>query len=453
MTAFSYRAGALHAEAVPVEALAEAVGTPFYCYAATAIETAYTEFAGALSGLPATVCYALKANGNLAVVRTLARLGAGADVVSGGELQIALAAGVPTKKIVFAGVGKTATEMAAGLDAGILQFNVESLPELELLSQVAHDKGLRAPVALRINPDVDARTHENISTGKAENKFGIDLDQVPTVIERAAALPGLSVEGLAVHIGSQLTETAPYRAAFTRLIDLYRSLRAAGLPLRRLDFGGGLGITYRDETPPDMAAYANLVRELTTGLEADLVFEPGRRLVGNAGILVTRVLYVKEGAERRFVIVDAGMNDLIRPPLYDAWHEIVPVREPAANADWAPVDVVGPVCESTDTFARQRSLPPLASGDLVAFRSTGAYSAVMASSYNCRPPAPEVLVRGSEFAVVRPRPDVAEIIARDTLPAWLEPADGAGESIGEPIGEPIVVAGKAALGARGRSGR
>lgn len=446
MTAFTYRAGALHAEAVPLEALAEAVGTPFYCYAATAIETAYSDFTAALAGLPATVCYALKANGNLAVVRTLARLGAGADVVSGGELQIALAAGVPAAKIVFAGVGKTATEMAAGLDAGILQFNVESLPELELLSAVAQAKGMRAPIALRVNPDVDARTHRNISTGKAENKFGIDLCHVRAVMERAAALPGLAVEGLAVHIGSQLTETAPYRAAFTRLTDLYRQLRAAGLPLRRLDFGGGLGITYRDETPPDLAAYAALVRDVTAGLEAELVFEPGRCLVGNAGILVARVLYVKDGAARRFVIVDAGMNDLIRPPLYDAWHEIVPVREPAANAARAPVDVVGPVCESTDTFARQRDLPPLASGDLLVFASAGAYSAVMASSYNCRPPAPEILVRGGDYAVVRPRPDVAEMIARDTLPAWLEPGGGGDR-------EPIVVASTAARGTRVRSGR
>ncbi|MHA1599376.1 MAG: diaminopimelate decarboxylase [Alphaproteobacteria bacterium] len=446
MTAFCYRAGALHAETVPLEVLAEAVGTPFYCYAATAIETAYTDFAGALSDLPATVCYALKANGNLAVVRTLARLGAGADVVSGGELQIALAAGVPAQKIVFAGVGKTAAEMAAGLDAGILQFNVESLPELELLSHVAHSKGVRAPIALRVNPDVDARTHQHISTGKAENKFGIDLDHVQSVIDRAAALPGLSVEGLAVHIGSQLTDIAPYRSAFTRLIDLYGSLRAAGVPLRRLDFGGGLGITYRDETPPDMAAYTGLVRELTAGLEAELVFEPGRFLVGNAGILVTRVLYVKDGTARRFIIVDAGMNDLIRPPLYDAWHEIMPVREPAANAAHSPVDVVGPVCESTDTFARQRDLPPLASGDLLAFGSAGAYSAVMASSYNCRPPAPEVLVRGGDYAVIRRRPDVAEMIARDTLPAWLEPDHGSDA-------EPIVIASEAALGARARSDR
>ncbi len=428
MTPFAYRAGALHAEAVPLDALAETVGTPFYCYAATAIETAYTDFTAALSGLPATVCYALKANGNLAVVRTLARLGAGADVVSGGEMQIALAAGVPVHKIVFAGVGKTAAEMAAGLDAGILQFNVESLPELELLSQVAHDKGMRAPVALRVT----------------ENKFGIDLDHVQSVIARATALPGLSLEGLAVHIGSQLTDTAPYRAAFTRLIDLYRELRAAGVPLRRLDFGGGLGITYRDETPPDLSAYAGLVRELTAGLEAELVFEPGRCLVGSAGILVTRVLYVKDGAARRFVIVDAGMNDLIRPPLYDAWHEIVPVREAPANAVLAPVDVVGPVCESTDTFARQRDLPPLASGDLLAFGSVGAYGSVMASSYNCRPPAPEVLVRGADYAVVRPRLDVAAMIAHDSLPPWLEPDDGSGA-------EPIIIAGKAT--ARARSGR
>ncbi|HEX9791792.1 MAG TPA: diaminopimelate decarboxylase [Kiloniellales bacterium] len=425
MTAFTYRAGVLHAEAVSLEDVAAAVETPFYCYATGAIETAYTNFTGALAGLPATVCYALKANGNLAVVRTLARLGAGADVVSGGELQIALAAGVPARKIVFAGVGKTAAEMAAALDAGILQFNVESLPELELLAQVARDKGARAPIALRVNPDVDARTHQHISTGKAENKFGIDLAQVPAVLARAAALPSLSVEGLAVHIGSQLTEAAPYRAAFSRLIDLYREQRAAGIPLRRLDFGGGLGITYRDETPPDLAAYAGLVRELTAGLEAELVFEPGRCLVGNAGVLVTRVLYVKDGTARRFVIVDAGMNDLIRPQLYDAWHEIVPVREAPANAARAPVDVVGPVCESTDTFARQRPLPPVASGDLLAFCSAGAYGAVMASSYNCRPPAPEVLVRAGDFAVVRPRPEVTEMIARDHLPPWLETAKGA----------------------------
>jgi diaminopimelate decarboxylase len=426
MTAFAYRDGALHAEAVPLATLAETVGTPFYCYSAGAIEAAYTDFAGSLAGLEATVCYALKANGNLAVVRTLARLGAGADVVSGGELQIALAAGVPARKIVFAGVGKTAAEMAAGLDVGILQFNVESLPELEVLSAVASGKGVRAPVALRVNPDVDARTHQNISTGKAENKFGIDLGQVRAVIDRARALPGLALEGLAVHIGSQVTESAPYRAAFIRLIELYRSLRDAGLPLRRLDFGGGLGITYRDETPPDLASYAALVRELTAGLDAELIFEPGRRLVGNAGVLVTRVLYVKDGAARRFVIVDAGMNDLIRPPLYDAWHDIVPVREAGPKAELAPVDVVGPVCESTDTFARQRPLAPVAAGDLLAIRSAGAYCAVMASSYNCRPPAPEVLVRGAEYAVVRPRLDPAAMIAQDRLPAWLEaaPTDG-----------------------------
>jgi diaminopimelate decarboxylase len=307
-----------------------------------------------------------------------------------------------------------------------LQFNVESLPELDVLSAVASSKGARAPVALRVNPDVDARTHQNISTGKAENKFGIDLGQVRAVIDRARALPGVALEGLAVHIGSQVTESAPYRAAFIRLVELYRNLREAGLPLRRLDFGGGLGITYRDETPPDLASYAGLVRELTAGLDAELIFEPGRRLVGNAGVLVTRVLYVKDGAARRFVIVDAGMNDLIRPPLYDAWHDIVPVREAGAKAERTPVDVVGPVCESTDTFARQRPLPPVAAGDLLAICSAGAYCAVMASSYNCRPPAPEVLVRGAEYAVVRPRLDPAAMIAQDRLPPWLEaaPTDG-----------------------------
>ena len=422
-TRFHYRDGRLHAEDVALDALAAAVGTPFYCYSSGALEAAYGAFARAVSDLPALICYALKANPNLAVVRSFARLGAGADVVSEGELRRALAAGVAPGKIVFAGVGKTAREMAFGLDTGILQFNVESLPELELLSRVARDKGVTAVVALRLNPDVDARTHAGISTGKAENKFGIDLGRIGAVLARGAELPGISIEGLAVHIGSQVTAVEPYRAAFERVAGLYRELKGAGLGLRRLDLGGGLGIRYRDETPLDLDVYAAAVRQATAGLDAELVFEPGRVLVGNAGVMVTRVLYVKPGAERTFLVVDAAMNDLLRPSLYDAWHEIVPVAAPAPGAGTAPVDVVGPICETTDTFARQRPMPPVAAGDLLAFHSAGAYAAAMGSTYNCRLPAPEVMVRGGDYAVVRVRPGHHELIAQDRLPDWLDGED------------------------------
>jgi diaminopimelate decarboxylase len=422
-THFHTRDGRLHAEDVALDALAEAVGTPFYCYSSGALETAYGAFAHAVSDLPALICYALKANPNMAVVRSFARLGAGADVVSEGELRRALAAGVAPDKIVFAGVGKTAREMAFGLEAGILQFNVESLPELELLSRVARDKGMTAPAALRLNPDVDARTHAGISTGKAENKFGIDLGQMRAILAQATELPGISIEGLAVHIGSQLTEVEPYRAAFQRVAGLYRELKEAGLGLRRLDLGGGLGIRYRDETPPDLAIYAEAARKATAGLDAQLVFEPGRFLVGNAGVMVTRVLYVKAAAARTFLVVDAAMNDLLRPSLYDAWHEIVPVAAPAPGAETLPVDVVGPICETTDTFARQRPMPPVLAGDLLAFLSSGAYAATMGSTYNSRPPTPEIMVRGGDYAVVRARPDHAELIARDSMPDWLDGAD------------------------------
>jgi diaminopimelate decarboxylase len=417
--AFAYRDGQLHAEEVPLARIAEAVGTPFYCYSSGAVEAAYQDFAGAFRGLPALVCYALKANANLALVRTLARLGAGADVVSEGELRVALAAGVPAERVVFAGVGKTEVEMAAGLEAGILQFNVESLPELEALNRVAVARGTRAPVALRINPDVDARTHEKITTGKAENKFGIDLGRVREIAGLTAGMPGISLQGLAVHIGSQLTGLEPFRQAFERLAALYGELRAAGHDLHQLDFGGGLGIAYRDESPPSVADYAAMVRAVAGDLDARLVFEPGRLLVGNAGVLVTRVLYVKDGAQRRFLIVDSAMNDLIRPTLYDAWHDMIPVVE-VLGAESQAFDIVGPVCESGDTFARQRPLPPMAAGDLLAICCAGAYSACMASAYNMRRPAPEVLVRGQAFAVVRPRLDYAEMLARDRLPDWLE---------------------------------
>jgi len=430
MTGFAYRNGMLYAEEVALDQIAAAVGTPFYCYSEGAIEAAYRDFAAALAGLPATICYALKANGNLAVVRSLARLGAGADVVSEGELRRALAAGISADKIVFAGVGKTPGEMAAALDAGILQFNVESLPELETLSRVARERGVTAAIALRVNPDVDARTHAKIATGRKENKFGIDLDLAPAVFHHAATLPGIAVEGIAVHIGSQLTDLAPYRTAFARVAALFRELGAAGLPLKRLDLGGGLGITYRDEPAPDLAGYAAAVRQATEGLDAELIFEPGRFLVGNAGVLVTRVLYVKAGTARRFVIVDAAMNDLLRPTLYDAWHDIVPLRQPAPEAVRQPVDIVGPVCETADTFAEHRELPPVAAGELLAICSTGAYGAVMSSTYNCRLPAPEVLVRGRGYAVVKPRPDHRALMALDRLPPWLEDEAGGKASRG-----------------------
>jgi diaminopimelate decarboxylase len=425
---FSYRDGRLHASGVALDALAADVGTPFYCYSADALEHGYKHFAAALAGLPATICYALKANSNQAVVGTFAALGAGADVVSEGELRRALAAGVPARRIVFAGVGKTAPELAAGLDAGILQFNVESLSELKLLSEVATARGTTAAVALRVNPDVDAGTHAKITTGRADTKFGIDAGEARDFLLANRDIPGIRMEGLAVHIGSQLIDIAPYRLAFERLIALYRELRAAGIPLKRLDFGGGIGISYRHgpegeeigESDARVSAYAEMVRGLVAGLDAELVFEPGRLLVGNAGVLVTRVLYVKDNGPRRFVIVDAAMNDLIRPSLYDAWHEIVPLKAPAPDAALQPVDVVGPICESSDTFAKQRPLPPVAEGDLLAFSSAGAYSFVMASTYNSRPLAPEILVRGDRAAVVRARMDYDTMIGQDRMPDWLE---------------------------------
>ena len=430
MSAFAYRDGRLLAEDVPLEEIAAAVGTPAYVYSSAAVEDAYRAFAAALSGLPATICYAVKANGNLALIGTLGRLGAGADVVSEGELRRALAAGIPAKKIVFAGVGKTEAELAFALEREILQINVESLPELELLNKVALEQGRRAPVAIRVNPDVDAATHAHISTGRSGHKFGIDIDQADAIFQRARELAGISLEGIAVHIGSQLTDLAPYRAAFGRLAGLYAELKAAGFPLRRLDLGGGLGIPYKDEATLDLAAYAAAAREATEGLEAELVFEPGRLLVGNAGVLLTRVVYVKEGSTRRYVIVDAAMNDLIRPMLYEAWHEILPARAPAPGAESAPVDIVGPICETTDTFARGRPLPPVAPGDLLTILSTGAYSAVMSSSYNARLPAPEILVRGGRFAVVRQRPDHEALISQDRMPDWLSEAQAAETSRG-----------------------
>ncbi len=416
---FDYRAGELYAEEVPLARIAAAVGTPFYCYSSAAIAGAYQRFAAAFATERATIHYALKANSNLAVVRLLASLGAGADVVSEGELRRALAAGVPAGRIVFSGIGKTEAEIAFALERGIFQINVESVPELDLLSAVASRLGRTAPVALRVNPDVDARTHAKISTGKKENKFGIDMDHAADAYRKAAKLPGLRTTGLAVHIGSQLTELAPFEAAFRRVIELAQALRREELALERLDLGGGLGIRYRAEAPPAIEEYAELVHRLTGNLGLALAFEPGRAIVGNAGVMVARVLYVKAGVTRRFVIQDAAMNDLMRPPLYDAWHEIVPVREPDSRSARAPMDIVGPVCETGDTFALGRPLPPVAPGDLLAILSAGAYGAVMSSSYNTRLLAPEVLVKGEEFAVVRPRPSYDELLGQDRIPPWL----------------------------------
>jgi diaminopimelate decarboxylase len=419
MSFFHYQGGQLHAEQVPLARIAAEVGTPFYCYSDGALRTAYEEFAAAIAGLPAIICYSLKANNNLAIVRTLASLGAGADVVSEGELRCALAAGVPEDRIVFAGVGKTAPEMAAGLDADIRQFNVESLPELHLLNQVALERGRKARVALRINPDVDARTHASISTGKAENKFGIELGQAQAAYAEAARLPGIEVSGLAVHIGSQLTEIEPYRLAFAKMAALANELRQAGLSIREIDVGGGLGIAYADEIAPSIREYAAAVKETVGALGLPLIFEPGRRIVGAIGVLVTRVIYVKDGVSRNFLIVDAAMNDLIRPALYDAYHAIMPVAEPGSDAPTRKVDIVGPICESTDRLAEQRAMPPVAADDLLAICSTGAYGAVMASTYNLRRPAPEVMVRGHEYAIVRQRPEYQAIMERDRLPGWL----------------------------------
>ena len=423
MTGFSYRGGVLHAESVPLPAIAEAVGTPVYVYSSAVLAERYERFRRALSGLDATICYALKANDALGVVRTLAELGAGADVVSEGELAIARAAGVPAQKIVFAGVGKSRAEMEAGIAAGILQFNVESLPELEALDQVARAMGRKAPVALRINPDVDARTHAKITTGKSENKFCIPIDEALEAARRAASLPGIELVGLAVHIGSQLTDIEPFRAAFAKMVDLAVAVRAAGMPLKRLDLGGGLGLAYAEEAPPTPEAYGAMVKEVTRPLGLPLLFEPGRHLVGEAGMLLTRILYVKAGRSRRFVIVDAGMNDLIRPTLYDAHHAILPVAEPAEADHPERVDVVGPICESGDVFAEQRPLPPVSSGALLAIGTAGAYGSVMASYYNARPPAAEAMVKGDRFAVIRPRATIEEMIGRDRLPEWLAPPE------------------------------
>ena len=418
---FAYRDGVLHAEAVDLTALAGEVGTPFYCYSTATLERHYRVFAGAFADVPSLICYAMKANSNQAVIKTLARLGAGADVVSEGELKRARAAGVPADKIMFSGVGKTARELALAVDEDILCVNVESEAELELLSAIAASKGRRIDVSVRVNPDVDARTHVKIATGKAENKFGIPISRARAVYAQAAKLPGVEVAGVDMHIGSQITELKPFDDAFALLSGFVRTLRADGHTISHVDLGGGLGIPYRDgnEPPPHPDEYAAVVKRATRDLDCTLIFEPGRLIVGNAGILVTRVIDVKRGEAKTFVIVDAAMNDLVRPTLYDAHHDIWPVNEPAASAPRVTADVVGPVCESGDFLALDRDMAAPRPGDLLAIMSAGAYGAVQAGTYNTRALVPEVLVRDAQWAVVRPRLEVDQLIALDRLPAWL----------------------------------
>jgi diaminopimelate decarboxylase len=417
---FQYRDGVLFAEDVPVPEIAAAVGTPFYCYSAATLTRHYNVFAKAFSSLDTLVCYAMKANSNQAVLTLLGKLGAGADVVSEGELRRALAAGIPADRIMFSGVGKTAREMDFALAAGILCFNVESEPELELLSQRASAAGRTARVSLRINPDVDARTHKKISTGKAENKFGIPWQRARAAYARAAELPGLSVTGIDMHIGSQITELQPFDDAFKLLAELVATLKADGHAIEHIDLGGGLGIPYREDNapPPLPDAYAEIVRRHVAKLGMKVIFEPGRLIAGNAGILVSEVIYLKEGDARNFLIVDAAMNDLVRPTLYDAWHDIRPV----VLDDTAPrirVDVVGPVCETGDFLGHDREMQRLKPGDLIAVSTAGAYGAVQAGTYNSRLLVPEVLVSGDRFAIVRPRGTYEELIGLDSVPDWL----------------------------------
>ncbi len=420
MNHFQYKDGVLCAEGVRLDVLAEKVGTPFYCYSTATLERHFKVFAGALPA-GSLVAYSVKANGNLAVLKTLGALGAGADVVSGGELAKALAAGIPANKIVFSGVGKTREEMRAALEAGIHQFNVESEPELAALDEVARSLNKRAPITLRVNPDVDAKTHAKITTGTAETKFGIPFTRAREAYAHAAKLAGIEIVGVDVHIGSQITDLEPFETAFTRVRDLVITLRADGHNISRLDLGGGLGVPYENSNmpPPDPREYGDMVARVTKDLGCTLSFEPGRLIAANAGILVSTVIYVKKGEAKDFLIIDAGMNDLIRPAMYEAHHEIVAVAEPKVGSPRPRYDVVGPVCETSDLFASSRALPELKSGDLVAILSAGAYGAVMAGDYNARPRVPEVLVHGDEWGIVRPRESHADLIAKDRIPDWL----------------------------------
>ncbi|MBC6438383.1 MAG: diaminopimelate decarboxylase [Rhodobacteraceae bacterium] len=421
MDYFLYRDGVLHAEDVPLPQIAAGVGTPFYVYSTATLVRHYRLFKDALEGLPNLVCYAMKSNSNQAVIKLLADLGAGMDVVSGGEYLRARAAGVPGNRIVFSGVGKTRSEMELALDGGIRQVNLESEPEMNMLSRVATAMGVTVPVTIRVNPNVDAGTHAKIATGTSGNKFGIPIARASAAYALAASLPGLEVIGIDVHIGSQLTELAPFEVAYGKVADLTRTLRAEGHRIERLDLGGGLGIPYAhlNKTPPVPAEYGALIKRTVGNLDVEVEVEPGRLISGNAGLLVASVIYMKRGEGRDFLILDAAMNDLIRPALYDAHHDIIPVMEAPAGVNHQPYDIVGPVCESGDTFARGYPMPPLAPGDSVAFRSAGAYGAVMSSEYNTRPLIPEVLVKDDHFAIIRPRPTLDEIIGRDIVPDWL----------------------------------
>lgn len=416
MDYFTYRGGNLHAEDVAIDAIAAQVGTPFYVYSRATLQRHASVFTDALASVKPLVCFAVKACSNIAVLRTLGQAGLGADVVSEGELRRALAAGIDPQKIVFSGVGKTPAEMRVALQQRILQFNVESDRELLMLNDIAKEMKVYAPIALRVNPDVDADTHAKISTGKKENKFGIDIEIAPSVFKLAESLPNIMVQGVSVHIGSQLTTLAPFRAAYQRVRELVDTLRAQGIPLKTIDLGGGLGVPYRgNDAPPLPVEYGAMVGEVFAGYDAQFIVEPGRLIAGNAGILVSKVLYVKR-AERTYVIIDAGMNDLMRPALYDALHDIVPVKE--SNAAKAAADIVGPVCESSDVFARDALVSLPKEGDLVALRTAGAYGASMSNSYNSRPLIPEVLVHGDQFAIIRPRPTYEDMLSAESIPDW-----------------------------------
>lgn len=422
MDHFLYQNGQLHAEDVSLDSIANSVGTPFYCYSAATLTRHFNVFKAALDPLPHLICFAVKSNSNVAVLKLLGDLGAGMDVVSIGEYLRAKAAGVPGERIVFSGIGKTRAEMRHALIGGIRQFNVESEPELEALSQVATALGVDAPITLRVNPDVDAKTHEKISTGRKDDKFGVPISWARSIYARAAKLPGIKVVGVDMHIGSQLTDLAPFEAAYVKMAALVHELRADGHTIERLDLGGGLGIPYTrtNEAPPLPVDYGAMVKRVLGDLGCEIETEPGRLITGNAGVLVSEVIYRKQAETRDFLIIDAAMNDLVRPAMYGAFHEIEPLVQPAPGAPLAPVDVVGPICESGDTFAKQRALPMLNAGDRIAFRSAGAYGAVMASEYNSRPLVPEVLVSGDHFAVIRPRPSYDEMIERDKIPDWMQ---------------------------------
>ncbi len=422
MRHFDYKNGEIYAEDVPLRDIEKAVGTPVYVYSTATFERHYSVFAESFRGIDALVAYSVKANSNIAVLATLAKMGAGADVVSGGEMARALLAGIPANKIVFSGVGKTRQEMHAGLEAGIRIFNVESIAELEVLNKVALELGKKAPIAFRVNPDVTAGGHDKISTGKKENKFGIAWSSAEAAYAHAGSLPGIKIVGVDVHIGSQIDDLAPFEAAIAKVGGLITRLREAGHKIRSFDIGGGLGIPYGDnsKTPPPPAEYGAMVKRLTAGMNVEMIFEPGRMIAGNAGILLSKVLYVKHGEDRDFLILDAAMNDLIRPALYDAFHDIEPVLAPGPNVKETTYDVVGPICESGDTFTKGRDMPSLRAGELIVMHSAGAYGAVQSSQYNTRPLIPEVLVKGDKFEIIRERPEIADILKTERLPDWLD---------------------------------